>query len=328
MTDRMLWRIFDPAHRPGVVELHGRVPLSPVLPAVQAPIRHVLPNGVRVIIQEFRSARWSPSSYGCAPAAATRLSRSSAWPITWSTCLQGTTTRARGFVDRDVEGMGGRMNAGTSLDYTFYQRGAADAARRHDHRDARRYQRQPRSSMRRSSSSRRRSSSRRCGQRGQSPAPPGAAALRARVRAHPYGRPVIGTADIIQSLTRDTLLAFYRRHHARVLSWSSARWTRWRPQNGGADTGLAAARWFPRLPGAVPASLTPEASRNPAARLTGLSRNGVARPEARPCRYPGGRSARLDPRSVPVCACPSRSGSDWGSSTRSGPTTRPSRPAA
>ena len=30
---------------------------------------------------------------------------------------------------------------------------------------------------------------------------------------HPYGRPVLGTADIIQKLTRDTLLAFYRRHY-------------------------------------------------------------------------------------------------------------------
>ena len=30
---------------------------------------------------------------------------------------------------------------------------------------------------------------------------------------HPYGRPVLGTAEIIRKLTRDTLLAFYRRHY-------------------------------------------------------------------------------------------------------------------
>src|SRR5882762_4276836 len=31
--------------------------------------------------------------------------------------------------------------------------------------------------------------------------------------SHPYGRPVLGTADIIQKLNRETLLAFYRRHY-------------------------------------------------------------------------------------------------------------------
>jgi zinc protease len=31
--------------------------------------------------------------------------------------------------------------------------------------------------------------------------------------SHPYGRPVLGNADIIQKLNRETLLAFYRRHY-------------------------------------------------------------------------------------------------------------------
>src|SRR2546425_5057461 len=31
---------------------------------------------------------------------------------------------------------------------------------------------------------------------------------------HPYGRPVIGTREIIQGLSRETLVAFYRRHYA------------------------------------------------------------------------------------------------------------------
>ena len=34
--------------------------------------------------------------------------------------FKGTTARPTGFIDRDVEGVGGRMNAGTSLDYTYY----------------------------------------------------------------------------------------------------------------------------------------------------------------------------------------------------------------
>jgi predicted Zn-dependent peptidase len=31
--------------------------------------------------------------------------------------------------------------------------------------------------------------------------------------SHPYGRPVLGTPEIIQKLTRETLLSFYRRHY-------------------------------------------------------------------------------------------------------------------
>ncbi len=34
--------------------------------------------------------------------------------------FKGTTTRAKGFVDRDVEAVGGRINAGTSRDFTYY----------------------------------------------------------------------------------------------------------------------------------------------------------------------------------------------------------------
>src|SRR2546428_1539136 len=30
---------------------------------------------------------------------------------------------------------------------------------------------------------------------------------------HPYGRPVIGTSELIQVLTRETLVGFYRRHY-------------------------------------------------------------------------------------------------------------------
>ena len=34
--------------------------------------------------------------------------------------FKGTATRPPGFIERDVEGVGGRINAGTSWDYTFY----------------------------------------------------------------------------------------------------------------------------------------------------------------------------------------------------------------
>jgi zinc protease len=34
--------------------------------------------------------------------------------------FRGTASRPRGFIDREVEGVGGRVNAGTSFDYTYY----------------------------------------------------------------------------------------------------------------------------------------------------------------------------------------------------------------
>ena len=34
--------------------------------------------------------------------------------------FRGTTSRPTGFVEREVEGVGGSMNAGTSWDYTYY----------------------------------------------------------------------------------------------------------------------------------------------------------------------------------------------------------------
>src|SRR4029077_8625419 len=90
-------------------------------PARQGPVRHALPNGVRVIIQEFRSSEvvavqlWVRAGGRDETASELGLAHYLEHML-----FKGTTTRARGFVDRDVEGVGGRMNAGTSLDYTFY----------------------------------------------------------------------------------------------------------------------------------------------------------------------------------------------------------------
>src|SRR5439155_7509262 len=127
--------------------------------------------------------------------------------------FKGTTTRPRGFIDRDVEGVGGRMNAGTSLDFTFYHavlpapRAAATIEMLADIsvnstldetelelekkvviEEMRRSEAEPRGHLVRQ--------------------------LYSMVfDSHPYGRPVLGTADIIQKLNRETMLAFYRRHY-------------------------------------------------------------------------------------------------------------------
>jgi zinc protease len=85
------------------------------------PSREVLPNGFRLIIQEHYASKtvalqlWvgvggrdeAPSERGFSHFAEHML-------------FKGTDTLGAGFVDREVEGVGGRTNAGTSLDYTYY----------------------------------------------------------------------------------------------------------------------------------------------------------------------------------------------------------------
>ena len=91
------------------------------LAAPEVPTRYVLHNGVRVLIQEY------PSSEAVAVQLWVRAGGRDEAPTELGLAhylehmlFKGTTTRSKGFVDRDVEGVGGRMNAGTSHDYTFY----------------------------------------------------------------------------------------------------------------------------------------------------------------------------------------------------------------
>jgi zinc protease len=85
------------------------------------PSREVLANGLRVIIQEHSASDvvalhlWvgvggrdeAPAERGFSHFVEHML-------------FKGTERRAPGFVDREIESVGGRTNAGTSWDYTFY----------------------------------------------------------------------------------------------------------------------------------------------------------------------------------------------------------------
>jgi zinc protease len=128
--------------------------------------------------------------------------------------FKGTTSRPTGFIDRDVEGVGGRMNAGTSLDYTYYhmvlpaartnaaidlladisvnaslEAAVLDAEKRVVLEEMRLSEDNPRRFLARK--------------------------LHETIfEGHPYGRPVIGTPELVRGLTRETLLAFYRRLYA------------------------------------------------------------------------------------------------------------------
>src|SRR2546428_5638351 len=92
-----------------------------VAPPTSAPIRHVLFNGVRVIIEEHRTSDvvavqlWVKA--GGRDEVANELGLAH---YLEHMLFKGTPTRPGRLIDREVEGTGGRMNAGTSLDFTYY----------------------------------------------------------------------------------------------------------------------------------------------------------------------------------------------------------------
>jgi len=105
----------------------GPPPMSPTAPVVSTikalgPVREVLPDGLTLLIQDHRSSDivavylWvgtgvryeKPDGLGYAHFQEHML-------------FKGTDTFGPGFIDRTVEGQGGRSNAFTSFDYTTFQ---------------------------------------------------------------------------------------------------------------------------------------------------------------------------------------------------------------
>ncbi len=189
--------------------------MSPPGPAsLDRPTRLVLDNGIRVIIQEHRGSDvvalhlWvgvggrdeRPAELGFSHLVEHML-------------FKGTEVRRPGFIDREVEAVGGRTNAGTSLDYTFYYillparqaiRGIevlADVAfnsafdpreldreRQVVFEEVRLGEDNPRSSLFRQ--------------------------LYGHVfPGHPYGRPVLGEEGALKAATRETLRGYYKHHY-------------------------------------------------------------------------------------------------------------------
>lgn len=183
------------------------------LPAgLRTPVRQVLQNGVRVIVQEHRASDVTALQLWIRAGGRDEATNELGLAHYLEHMLfKGTTSRPTGFIDRDVEGVGGRMNAGTSLDYTYYhmvlpatRTGAAidlladisvNASLDASVLDAEK--RVVLEEMRLSEDNPRRFLARRLQE--------------AMFDGHPYGRPVIGTAELVRGLSRETLLAFYRR---------------------------------------------------------------------------------------------------------------------
>jgi len=187
---------------------------SPTIPAGAPPLRHVLSNGVRVVIQEHTSSEvvalqlWVRAGSRDEASAELGLAHYLEHML-----FKGTAARPAGSIDGEVEGVGGRMNAGTSLDYTYYHmvlpahRAVAGIETLADisvnaSLDASALDNEKRVVL----------EEMRFGEDN-----PGRFLIRqlygAAFSAHPYGRPIIGEPEIIQRLSREQLLAFYRRHY-------------------------------------------------------------------------------------------------------------------
>lgn len=213
-------------------------------PARPLPTRHVLPNGVRVVIEEDRRSDvvalqlWVQAGGRDETAGELGLAH-----YLEHLLFKGTTSRPAGYIDREVESVGGRMNAGTSLDYTHYHmllpatRALAGIETLADisvnsSLDQTQLEREKRvvfEEIRRGEDSPMRHLVRQL--------------YAAAFDGHPYGRPVLGTSDLISTLSRDRLVAFYRRHYvpeAFALVVVGA--------VGPAEVLEAAARTFGRLP--------------------------------------------------------------------------------
>jgi zinc protease len=178
------------------------------------PTRHILSNGIPVIIQEHRASDvvalqlWVRAGGRDEAAAELGLAHYLEHML-----FKGTATRPPGFIERDVEGVGGRINAGTSWDYTFYhtvlpaRRAASgiemladvavNASLEAALLDAEKQV--VLEEMRLNDDSPRRFLVRQL--------------FASAYEGHPYGRPVIGRPELINALSRDTLVAFYRRHY-------------------------------------------------------------------------------------------------------------------
>src|SRR5690349_5667550 len=84
-------------------------------------VRRQFPNGVRVLVQEHRASDvvalqlWVAA--GGRDEAASELGLAH---YLEHMLFKGTPSRPPGHIEQEVEGVGGRINAGTSLDYTYY----------------------------------------------------------------------------------------------------------------------------------------------------------------------------------------------------------------
>src|SRR5574337_709492 len=178
------------------------------------PTRQVLDNGMRLIIQDHRAADVVALYLFVAVGARDEGPGELGFSHFMEHMLfKGTDTQGPGFVDRAVEGVGGKSNANTSLDYTFYalilpvaqaERGIqilADMAFRSKF-DAVEMDREREVILEEARLER---------------DTPRTALIRGLYglvfHDNPYGRSLLGTTATLRAATRDDLLRYYHRHY-------------------------------------------------------------------------------------------------------------------
>ncbi len=182
--------------------------------APNSPSREALPNGLRLIIQEHNVSDVVALHLWVGVGGRDEGPEESGFShFVEHMLFKGTESRAPGFVDREVEGIGGRTNAGTSWDYTFYYMllPAAHSARgvevladmafnsRFDAAEIEREREVIFEEVRLGQDSPRRFLGRRL--------------YEVAFRGHPYGSPVLGSEGAMRAASRDRLLAYYKRHY-------------------------------------------------------------------------------------------------------------------
>src|SRR4029434_6973019 len=91
------------------------------IPSTVNPVRYLLPSAIPVITQKHRAADVVALQLWVRAGARDEASDELGLAHYLEHMLfKGTATRPPGFVEREVEAVGGRINAGTSWDYTFY----------------------------------------------------------------------------------------------------------------------------------------------------------------------------------------------------------------
>ncbi len=179
------------------------------------PTRELLGNGMRLIIQDHRAADVVALYLFVGVGGRNEGPRELGFShFMEHMVFKGTDTQGPGFVDRAVEGVGGKSDANTSLDYTFFAltvptaetskaiqiladmvfRSKFDPAEMGRERDvileeARLERDTPNTALTRG--------------------------LYGLVfNDHPYGRPLLGATETLKAATRETLVAYYTRHYA------------------------------------------------------------------------------------------------------------------
>jgi zinc protease len=183
-------------------------------PTAPGPLREVLTNGVVVIMQEHRAADvvalqlWMRVGGRDEQADELGLSHYLEHML-----FKGTPTRPPGSIDRLIEGLGGTSNAFTSYDFTHYDvvvpamhvrtaleiladiavnaafvPAELEAEKKVVFEEMNLVEDDPEKFLTRRLSE-------------------------VAYRAHPYGRPILGTRELVQGLARDRLNAYYKKHY-------------------------------------------------------------------------------------------------------------------